>query len=162
MLDRTPHIFISYSWTTEEFKQKVRGLAERLVHDGVDVKLDVWDLKDGQDKFAFMEQCVTNPHIDKVLIICDKGYAEKADERRGGVGDETTIISPEIYKDASQEKFVPVVMEKDEKDEPYLPAYLKSRMYKDLSGEYFEEGYLSGEDSEGSFGFYSRAHTCLQ
>ena len=83
MIDRTPRVFISYSWTSTKFQQQVKELAERLVHDGVDVVLDIWDLKDGQDKFHFMEQCVTDPQIDRVLIICDSGYAEKADARKG-------------------------------------------------------------------------------
>lgn len=143
MLDRTPHVFISYSWTTEVFKQSVKELATRLMHDGVDVKLDIWDLKDGQDKYAYMEQCVNNPDIDKVLIICDKGYAEKADSRQGGVGDETTIISPKVYSDVEQEKFIPVIMERDENGEPYMPAYIKSRMYKDLTGDNYSKGYES-------------------
>lgn len=51
MIDRTPRVFISYSWTSTKFQQQVKELAERLVHDGVDVVLDIWDLKDGQDKF---------------------------------------------------------------------------------------------------------------
>lgn len=143
MLDRIPQVFISYSWTSETFQQQVKELAERLVHDGVQVKLDLWDLKEGYDKYAFMEQCVTNPEIDKVLIICDRGYAAKADKRQGGVGDETAIISAEVYGNAEQEKFVPVIMERDENGEPYMPAYLKSRMYKDLTGENYSEGYKS-------------------
>ena len=28
---------------------------------GVEVVLDKWDLKEGQDKYVFMEQCVNNP-----------------------------------------------------------------------------------------------------
>lgn len=143
MLDRNPRVFISYSWTSEEFKQQVKTLAKRLVHDGIDVKLDIWELKDGQDKFVFMEQCVTDPDIDKVLIICDRGYAMKADKRQGGVGDETAIISPEVYGNAEQEKFVPVIMERDADGNPYMPAYLKSRMYKDLTGDNYENGYES-------------------
>lgn len=71
MIDRTPRIFISYSWTSEAYKQKVEYLASRMAKDGVDVKLDVWELKEGHDKFVFMEQCVTNPDIDKVLILCE-------------------------------------------------------------------------------------------
>ena len=71
MRDKTPQVFISYSWTSDEFKEKVKHLAKDLLHDGIEVKLDIWELKDGQDKYAFMEQCVTNPEIDKVLIICD-------------------------------------------------------------------------------------------
>ena len=83
------------------------NLASQLRHDGVDVKLDIWDLKQGQDKYAFMEQCVTNPAIDKVLIMSDRVYTEKADARKGGVGDETTIISSEVYKNGNQQKFIP-------------------------------------------------------
>ncbi|HIH34865.1 MAG TPA: TIR domain-containing protein [Methanosphaera sp.] len=143
MLDRTPNVFISYSWTSEEFKNEVIQLAEQLVRDAVNVKLDVWDLKEGQDKYKFMEQCVSNPEIDKVLIICDKVYAKKADARIGGVGDETTIISPEIYKNASQKKFIPVIMEHDKNGEPYMPAYLKSRLYIDLVGDNYSTGYES-------------------
>ena len=33
----------------DEYKEKVISLSTRLRHDGVDVKLDVWDLKEGQD-----------------------------------------------------------------------------------------------------------------
>lgn len=69
MLDRIPQVFISYSWTNQEYQKSIVDLAARLRHDGVDIKLDVWDLKQGQDKYAYMEQCVTNPVIDKVLIM---------------------------------------------------------------------------------------------
>ena len=142
MLDRTPQVFISYSWTTKEYQQSIVELASRMRHDGVDVKLDVWDLKEGQDKYVYMEQCVTNPAIDKVLILSDKSYAEKADKRKGGVGDETTIISAEVYGNADQRKFIPVVMERDESGREYLPAYLRSRIYRDLSGvANYEEEY---------------------
>jgi hypothetical protein len=127
-----PKIFISYSWVMEN---RVLELAERLVADGVDVVIYKWDLKEGQDKYVFMEQAVTNPEIICVLIICDKSYSQKADDRTGGVGEETIIISSEIYGKVKQEKFIPVVLEKDENDKPYLPAYIKSRIYIDLSSE---------------------------
>ena len=141
MLDKTPQVFISYSWSSEKYKQKVLDLAERMMHDGIDVKLDIWDLKEGQDKYVFMEQCVNNPEIDKVLILCDRIYAEKADGRKGGVGDETAIISSKIYGNADQEKFIPVIMERDEKGNGYTPAYLVSRKYYDLTGEDTEDEY---------------------
>ena len=88
-----------------------------------------------------MEQCVTDPQIDKVLILSNKLYAEKADKREGGVGDETTIISPEVYGNAEQQKFIPIVMERDENGKECLPAYLKTLKYRDLSGDNFEEEY---------------------
>lgn len=143
MIDKIPQVFISYSWTSEVYQQRVKELAERLMHDGILVKLDIWDLKDGQDKYAYMEQCVTNPEIDRVLILSDKAYADKANNRKGGVGDETAIITPEIYGNAEQQKFIPVVMERDEFGAVCLPAYLKSRMYKDFSGEDNESAYES-------------------
>ena len=81
MEDKIPKVFISYSWTSSE---RVLELAERLMSCGVEVVLDKWDLKEGQDKYVFMEQCVRDPDIDKVLLICDKTYADKANSRSGG------------------------------------------------------------------------------
>lgn len=51
--DRVPKIFISYSWSSDAL---VLELAQRSVSHGVDVVLDKWDLKEGQDKYAFMER----------------------------------------------------------------------------------------------------------
>lgn len=130
--DRTPKIFISYSWSSDAL---VLDLAQRLVSHGVEVVLDKWDLKEGQDKYAFMEQCVTNPDITKALIVCDSKYAKKANDRTGGVGDETVIISSEIYGNMQQEKFIPIIAEKDEDGKPCVPAYIKTRIYIDLSDE---------------------------
>lgn len=130
--DRVPKVFISYSWSSDAL---VLELAQRLVSQGVDVVLDKWDLKEGQDKYAFMERCVKDPEITKVLIICDKAYAQKADDRAGGVGDETVIISSEIYGNMKQEKFIPVIAERDEDGKPYTPTYIKTRIYIDLSNQ---------------------------
>ena len=67
--------FISYSWSTPEHEQWVSDLAERLCEDGIDVQLDKWGLKEGHDKYAFMEKMVTDPEIKKVVIISDRFYA---------------------------------------------------------------------------------------
>ena len=134
-----PKVFISYSWTNSE---RVIELAKRLVGDGVEVVLDKWELKEGQDKYTFMEQSVTDPSINKVLLICDRTYAEKANTREGGVGDETMVISPEVYAKATETKYIPVIFERDENGKEYTPAYLKSRIYIDLSDdEQFEKNY---------------------
>ena len=113
----------------------VLELAKRLMGHGVEVVLDKWDLKEGQDKYQFMERCVNDPDITKVLIVCDKQYANKANNRTGGVGDETVIISSEIYGNMQQEKFIPIIAEKDEDGRPCVPTYIKSRIYIDLSDE---------------------------
>jgi len=128
-----PEVFISYSWTSQAHEEWVLQLATELRGDGVNVLLDKWDLKEGQDKYSFMESMVTNPSISKVLIICDKKYSDKANDRKGGVGTETQIISPEIYGKAEQNKFIPIIVQMDEKGNPYLPIFLKTRMYIDFS-----------------------------
>lgn len=128
----TPKVFISYSWTVQE---KTVELANRLLANGVEVIIDVYDLKDGQDKYVFMEKSVNDQTVNHVLIICDKTYAEKANSRNGGVGDETVIISPEIYGNVEQTKFIPVIFEKDDSGKAYCPVYIKSRIYVDLSDD---------------------------
>lgn len=128
-----PKVFISYSWSSSEHEQWVLQLATELRESSVDVILDKWDLREGNDANAFMERMVADPDIKKVVLVCDKRYAEKADKRAGGVGTEAQIISPEIYEKTDQNKFVAVIAEKDEKGKPYVPIYYKSRVYIDLS-----------------------------
>lgn len=138
----TKKIFISYSWGTKEYQDWVVNLAKRLMNDSVDVVLDKWDLKDGNDVFHFMESMVKSTDIYRVLVLCDKNYKTKADNRDGGVGTETQIITPEIYKDQKQEKFIPLVTERDENKNTYLPIFLSARKYIDFSNEeYFEDSY---------------------
>jgi hypothetical protein len=139
-----PKLFISYSWSDALHEQWVVDLATELRESGVDVILDKWELKEGHDAVAFMEKMVTDSNIEKVAIITDKTYAEKADGRSGGVGTETQIISKEVYDNQKQEKFVAVVSQKDDEGNPYLPTFYKSRIYIDLSepdsyGENYEK-----------------------
>lgn len=119
----------------------VLNLAERLSSNYVQVIIDVWDTKEGQDKFNFMEQMVNNPEIEKVLVICNKLYMEKANQRKGGVGIESQIISPEVYEKADQEKFIPIVREYAN-NEPCLPTFMKGKFFIDFSNDdTFEDSY---------------------
>lgn len=130
--DNKPKVFISYSWKIREW---VGELAKRLMNNGVETKVDLWDLKEGQDKYAFMESMVNDNTIDYVLVVCDKTYTDKANKREGGVGDETVIISSELYGKSSQTKFLPLVLSKDDEGKANLPTYIKSRIYFDFSDE---------------------------
>lgn len=142
MINNAPKIFISYCRQPEENLIRTQQLAERLTRDGVYVVIDLWDLKDGQDKSFYMEKMVTDPDVDKVLLICNKQYVEKADNRKGGVGIESTIISNDLYESVDQVKFLPVIFETDEQGKAYVPVFAKSRIYVDLSNdEVFEKGY---------------------
>ena len=128
-----PSVFLSYSWTSPEYADQVDQFARDLANAKVHVVLDQWDLKEGHDKYAFMERCVSDPSIDKVLILIDPRYVERADNRDGGVGSETVIISPEVYERTAQDRFIPVIMARDDDGKVRLPTYLKSRIYIDLS-----------------------------
>jgi hypothetical protein len=82
-----------------------------------------------------MEAMVVDAEVTKVIVVSDKHYAEKADNRKGGVGTESQIMSPEIYKEAEQTKFVAVLSELDPNGAPFLPTFLSSRMYIDMSSD---------------------------
>ena len=127
-----PKVFISYSWSDQTHQELVKHWADRLVADGVDVILDIYDLKEGDDKYAFMESMVTAPEVTHVLVICDKVYADKANARKAGVGTESQIISGEVYQKVKQSKFIPIVCEFS-KAEPVLPAFMQSRMWINFS-----------------------------
>lgn len=130
-----PKIFISYSWTSPAFQNQIRSWAERLAADGVEILLDQFELREGQDKYVYMEKMVTDPKVTHVLMFSDKRYAEKANKREAGVGTESQIISKEIYQKVDQSKFVPVVCEFDEQGQPCLPVFASSRIWIDFSTE---------------------------
>jgi hypothetical protein len=67
------------------------------------------------------------------LVICDRIYAEKADARKAGVGTESQIISQEVYQKVEQSKFIPIVCEFTDDSNPFLPTFLKSRIWIDFS-----------------------------
>lgn len=137
-----PRVFMSYSWSSPQHEKWVSDFADRLVGDGIFVVLDKWDLKEGQDKHVFMEKMVNDSDINKVLVICDKEYQAKADNREGGVGTETQLISKEVYENTGQEKFIAIIKELDSEGKPCLPHFMVSRIYIDLSSDgVFEENY---------------------
>ena len=130
---RDPKVFISYSWTTQQHQDRVQAWADRLLGDGIEVIIDIYDLEDGQDTNAFMEKMVTDPGVTNVLVFSDKGYSKKADDRSKGVGIESQLISREVYDKVEQTKFIPIVCEFREDGTAWLPAFFRSRRWLDFS-----------------------------
>ncbi len=128
-----PKVFISYSWSSPGHQARIREWAEQMVSDGIDVVLDIWHLKEGDDKYSFMEKMVTDTTVTHILIFSDSEYAAKADSRKAGVGTESQIISREIYSKVQQSKFIPIACEFNDVAEPFLPVFLKSRIWIDFS-----------------------------
>jgi len=110
-------------------------IATSLRESGVDVLLDKWDLREGNDSISFMERMVTDPSVTHVLIISDAMYAEKADGRAGGVGTETSIISPGVYREQDQKKFVVAIPPRRNGESIKVPTYYTGRIHIDLSNE---------------------------
>jgi TIR domain len=124
-----PTVFISYSWDSAAHEQWVAELAGYLRGQGIDARLDRWDVRAGQDLTVFMEQALSK--ADRVLLICTERYAQKASKRIGGVGYEQLIVSGEMMRNLATDKFIPIVRQAQRP--PQLPPYLASRFHFDLS-----------------------------
>jgi TIR domain-containing protein len=112
-------VFISYcQGDNDEF---VINLAIKLTKN-FNVIFDKWDLKYGNNILHFMEDSIRK--ADKVLIICDSEYSKRANSRNNGVGRETIMISPQVYKDMKQEKIIPIFLEGINVSPNYLKGIL--------------------------------------
>lgn len=128
----SPTCFISYSWDSEEQKDWVRTLAERLQKSGIMTRLDQWDLQFGMNVPRFMEENIAES--DYVLMVCTPRYAERANSTQGGVGWEKQIITGEMYNQSVKEnKFVPLLCNADTKIS--IPRFLQGKYYVDFSDD---------------------------
>ena len=128
---KRPSVFISYAWESEELKQWVLEFAKDLRSKGVDVTLDQWYLGMGDNRFQFMEKSVVRSEF--VLVICTPTYAERSEERSGGVGYESNIITSRIAEKAGKQKFIPILRSGEWTTS--VPAWLKFAVGCDLSGD---------------------------
>lgn len=131
-----PIVFVSYSHDSQEHKQWVLGFAEQLRRNYIDVILDQWDLRLGMPMHQFMEQSIVSSAY--TLMVCTPSYALKANQRTGGVGYETAIISPEIAEQHSTGRFICLLRDGTFGDA--IPIYAKGRFHLDFrSDEEFDE-----------------------
>lgn len=130
-----PKVFVSYSWTPIRNQETVFKLVSKLRNDGIIVIYDKDDLHPGQNINFFMEQALAHEDIDNIIVVCNKDYADKANNRLGGVGYEAGIIISEIKSAPLQRRVIPVVVEFDENGNPYLPTKFKELYYIDLTRE---------------------------
>ncbi len=130
-----PTVFISYSWDGDEHKDWVRQLASHLRGHGVNVVLDQWDVRLGDDLPFFMEQGLSKAHL--VLCICSSQYVEKANAGKGGAGYEKRILAADMLNDSNRRHIIPII--KNNHSESKLPIFLSGLLYLDFDrGNYYD------------------------
>ncbi|WP_417366727.1 toll/interleukin-1 receptor domain-containing protein, partial [Flavobacterium beibuense] len=137
--ETSPKIFISYSWDSEEHKDWVRNLADKLIENGIEVILDQYELRPGKNMLHFMDTAIQK--ADKVLIIFTENYKLKADKRKGGVGYEYSICNIDLFKQISDnEKYIPAL-----RNGTYItsiPEFIQQFISIDMTNDEKREEYI--------------------
>ncbi len=132
-----PRIFISYSHDSPEHVDRVLALVDRLRAEGVDARLDQYEVSPPQGWQLWMEDEIEA--ADFVLVVATETYEQR---RRGrqekgeglGVRFEGAILSQTLYDQAlHNESVIPVVFSSS--DAAYVPVFLKAVNRYDLGSK---------------------------
>jgi len=126
----TPKVFLSYSHDSAEHKQWVLDLAIRLVHGGIDARIDAWSLEPGGDLPHFMETQLAE--VDRVIMVCTDTYVQKSNKGTGGVGYEKMIVTSSLMSRIDDNKIIPIIRQRGTTN---VPTFLKSKLYIDFSND---------------------------
>lgn len=130
---------MSYSHDSDEHLAWVLRLADRLVKNGVDVKLDRWGVRYGDDLGRYMEQGVVGAQW--FIAVCTPRYVHKADAGEGGAGYEKTILTPSLMKSTDEQRVIPIWRENPDRR---LPIFIGARLAADFNDDAaFEESYTA-------------------
>ncbi|MEA4936360.1 MAG: toll/interleukin-1 receptor domain-containing protein [Paludibacter sp.] len=136
-------IFVSYSHTPPELKQKTLSLVQMLIERGLEVIIDHYDLSLGNDLNKFMSEISDDKKYSHILVICTKEYLAKSTNPKSGVGIEMNEFSKQL-NDPNQEKIVPILFESGQAIDDILPEKLKNVYGVDLR----EEPDFNGVETE--------------
>ena len=131
-------VFISYSHDSDEHRQRVLRLSDRLREDGIDCWIDQYiNGAPAEGWQRWMEQQIDS--ADFVLIICTQAYLQRfrgKDFNAGrGVNFEGIIISQVLYDNFQENtKFIPIISEEGSLDD--VPLVLKSGSSYKLNSDY--------------------------
>jgi hypothetical protein len=117
-------VFISHTSSTDEDAEWVKDLALFLIDNGIQARLDRFHLRRGMDLPQWM--CNELALAQKVIVVCDETYKQKADGRLGGVGWETMIIQGDVANlPPDSTKYQIIVRTENINDG--LPLYLRTK-----------------------------------
>ena len=131
--------FISYSWDNDAHKAWVLKFASDLRRHGVDVVLDQWDARLGDDLAFFMEQGLNKAHL--VLCICSDKYVEKANSGKGGVGYEKRILAADMISETNKRYIILII--RNNRGQHKLPTFLSGLYYEDFDDDNYFAHYAS-------------------
>ncbi|HNW98679.1 MAG TPA: toll/interleukin-1 receptor domain-containing protein [Bacteroidales bacterium] len=103
-------VFISYSWDDDnkQHKRWVKSIADKLVQKGkFKVILDQNDFHAGMPMFETMKSSIIK--ADKVLVVFTSTYKQKAENNKGGVGYEFSVLKEDLFKRVSNDKYIPIL-----------------------------------------------------
>jgi len=127
-----PTAFISYSWESDEHRKWVRRFASDLRASGVNVLLDQWEVRLGDDVTQFMEHGLQI--ADFVILVCTEAFATKANNRIGGVGYEQAIVTATLLNGQYvRGRFVCVL--RHGTPSSAIPLYMQVRLWLDMRDE---------------------------
>jgi hypothetical protein len=131
-------VFISYSHDSNEHRQRVLGLSERLRRDGVETLLDQYvngTPEEGWPRWMLNQLDAA----DFVLVVCTETYyrrfrGHEVPGKGKGVDWEGALITSDLYAARSRSlKFVPLLL--SSVDEDYIPEPLRPGTHYALTSE---------------------------
>ncbi len=125
-----PKVFLSYSHDSAEHKQWVLDLATRLVHGGIDARIDAWGVGGGTDLPHFMETQLAE--VDRVIMVCTETYVKKANKGTGGVGYEKMIVTSSLMSSIGDTKIIPIIRQQGTNE---VPTFLGTKLYYNFSND---------------------------
>ncbi len=135
-----PDVFISYSQDSQEHKERVLDLSDRLRRDGIDCNIDQYETSPPEGWPKWMDRQIEKSEF--VIVVCTEIYHRRVmDEEKPGTGKgvkwESILIYQDIYDaDAKNIKFIPVLFDLD--DAKYICKPLGGATYYCVNTD---EGY---------------------
>lgn len=140
-----PRVFVSYAHDSIEHKNNVRQLADVLIGEyGIDVIADCYE-EDNPTGGLLTDFMQIIRQTDRVICVLSPTYKLKANEGRGGVGYESSIITDDLYKNIGSNRIIPITINPAHALKDCCPDFLTSirkavlRMSYDSDSLFFEE-----------------------
>ncbi|MCB1188948.1 MAG: TIR domain-containing protein [Leptospiraceae bacterium] len=135
--ERPPKAFISYTWDSEEHKERIRNFSDLLREYGVDCNIDQYEISppEGWTHWAINQV----EESDYVLVVYTENYKNLSDKKIGSIANrdfiwQADLVTNILYQLGNRNeggKFIPVVFQ--EKDKECIPVQLSQYTSYNLS-----------------------------